>query len=106
MIVLYVYITCTGQCKFVRYRFRGGLTYTGTALEYVRETILTSYNGDRSWTENVVIVMTDGASSDRADTILEASNLHNAADKVCEVEYERVNVHRITQYLQNNLIII
>ena len=83
MIVLYVYRSCTGQCKFVRYRFRGGLTYTGTALEYVRETILTSYNGDRSWTENVVIVMTDGASSDRADTILEASNLHNAADKVC-----------------------
>ena len=63
-------------------RYDGGNTYTGTALEYVRETILTSYNGDRSWTENVVIVMTDGASTNRADTILETNRLHSVAEKV------------------------
>jgi len=45
-----------------------GWTYTHEALEYVRTTMLTTYNGDRSDVPNVVVVFTDGKSTNTDDT--------------------------------------
>ena len=45
-----------------------GSTYTNAALEYVRTEMLTSAAGDRSNVRNVVVVVTDGRSDDKAAT--------------------------------------
>ena len=44
-------------------RYSGGSTNTAGALAYVRTTMLTSAAGDRSNVPNVVVVLTDGQSS-------------------------------------------
>ena len=48
--------------------YSGGSTETAVALEYVRETMLQPAAGDRNNVPNVVVVFTDGKSSDPSDT--------------------------------------
>jgi len=48
--------------------YSGGPSRTDEALEYVRTTILTTSNGDRSDVPNVVVVFTDGKSVNPGDT--------------------------------------
>jgi len=48
--------------------YSGGSTRTDEALEYVRTTMLTTSNGDRSDVPNVVVVFTDGKSTNGGDT--------------------------------------
>jgi len=48
--------------------YTGGRTYTHLALEYVRTTMLTSAAGDRPDVPNVVVVMTDGKSTNDTAT--------------------------------------
>lgn len=52
-----------------------GVTNTGTALNYVRTAMLTSGNGDRPDAPNIVILLTDGGSTDRRATSDEAALL-------------------------------
>ena len=47
---------------------RFGFSFTNRALAYVRTTMLTSAVGDRSDEPNVVILLTDGASTNTAGT--------------------------------------
>lgn len=44
-------------------RYQGGRTNTGAAIEYMRNTMFTSGNGDRPDVPNVAIVITDGGSN-------------------------------------------
>ena len=48
--------------------YASGATYTNRALQYVRTTMLTSAAGDRGNASNIVVVLTDGQSSDRPAT--------------------------------------
>lgn len=56
----------------ISYRYPGGTTNTAAALSYMRQTMFTSANGDRTNARNIGIVMTDGMSNDRAATFREA----------------------------------
>ncbi|KAH3692714.1 hypothetical protein DPMN_193868 [Dreissena polymorpha] len=47
--------------------------------------MLTPQHGDRPYNKNVVIVLTDGASNDKQDTIREANKLHTVSDDVISV---------------------
>uniref|UniRef100_K1PKC1 Collagen alpha-6(VI) chain n=1 Tax=Magallana gigas TaxID=29159 RepID=K1PKC1_MAGGI len=53
----------------------GGSTQTGEALQYIREHNILSANGARSNSSLFVIVLTDGASTDRAATLTQANLL-------------------------------
>ena len=57
--------------------YSGGLTQTDYALEYVRETMLTSDAGDRDKASNVVVVFTDGRSTDSSATKVSIQVWHN-----------------------------
>ncbi|GAB1600458.1 hypothetical protein Ahia01_000323800 [Argonauta hians] len=57
-------------------KFGKGYTYTNLALDYVREKSFTPSNGDRSNVINIVIVVTDGRSTQKTKTIEAASRLH------------------------------
>jgi len=50
--------------------YSGGNTYTNEALAYVRTIMLTSAAGDRVNVPNVVVVLTDGVSSDPTATLV------------------------------------
>ncbi|WAR05269.1 COCA1-like protein [Mya arenaria] len=63
----------------------GGITNTNDALETVRTQMLTSQNGDRPNAENVVIVLSDGRSNDKIDTIREATRLHAVSKDVISI---------------------
>ena len=60
--------------------FPSGVTYTDKALRYVRETSLTQQKGDRAGAQNVVIVMTDGKSTNPPATENEANQLKQLPD--------------------------
>lgn len=55
----------------------GTTTNTGAALNYVRTVMFTSANGDRSDAPNMVMLITDGGSTDRRATYNEAVLLRN-----------------------------
>lgn len=55
-----------------------GATNTGMALNYVRTVMLTSGNGDRPEAPNIVVLLTDGGSTDRRATSNEATLLRNS----------------------------
>ncbi|XP_052806160.1 collagen alpha-1(XIV) chain-like [Mya arenaria] len=65
--------------------YQGGITNTNDALETVRTQMLTSQNGDRPNAENVVIVLSDGRSNDKIDTIREATRLHAVSKDVISI---------------------
>jgi len=50
--------------------YTGGWTNTHLALEYVRTSMLTAGAGDRSDVQNVVVVLTDGESTDPDETLV------------------------------------
>ena len=51
---------------------------TGGALEYLRTTMFTSANGDRSNVPNIGVVLSDGVSNDASYTATQAANARNA----------------------------
>ena len=67
-----------------RLPYTKGTTNTAAALSYVRNNMFTSGNGDRSGTQNVVFVITDGGSDNKKDTQNEAYmvSVHDTADAV------------------------
>ena len=73
-------LNALGQVRYV-----GGTTHTDVALELVRTSILTKNRGDRPTYENVVIVVSDGRSSDKSDTVNQATLLHTASDDVISI---------------------
>ena len=56
------------QLAIAALSYAGGWTYTNTALAYVRTSLLTVAAGDRGDAPNVVVVLTDGRSTDPPDT--------------------------------------
>ena len=56
--------------------YAGGFTATGSALQYVRESMLQPAAGDRSSVPNVVVVFTDGYSNRPNSTHVEVSRLY------------------------------
>jgi len=56
------------QSAIAALTFTGGLTHTHLALEHVRTTMLTSAAGDRPGVPNVVVVLTDGLSTNVSET--------------------------------------
>jgi len=56
------------QAAIASLRYSGGLTNTAAALAYVRTRMLTSAAGDRSNVPNVVVVLTDGKSTNATMT--------------------------------------
>lgn len=65
--------------------YKGGSTRTHEALEAVRTQILTLAKGDRPLAYNVVVVLTDGQSNNRNDTITEAQKLQTKSDDVISI---------------------
>ncbi|XP_078660839.1 uncharacterized protein LOC144905190 isoform X3 [Branchiostoma floridae x Branchiostoma belcheri] len=63
--------------------YQGGGTYTGSALDFVRQNMLVESAGDRAMSPNVLIVATDGESSDDQRTPAEV--LRNAGTLVYAV---------------------
>ncbi|KAK7494669.1 hypothetical protein BaRGS_00014067, partial [Batillaria attramentaria] len=55
-----------------------GITNTGSALDYLRTSMFTPENGDRPNVPNVGIVITDGKSSDPAETVMAARAARDA----------------------------
>lgn len=66
-------------------RYAGGTTHTNDALELVRTSVLTQLNGDRPNAENVVLVVSDGNSNEKVDTLNEANMLHAVSDDVISI---------------------
>ena len=50
-------------------KWAGGTTNTAAALSYVRNTMYTSANGERNGVRNVVMVLTDGVSNSKTQTL-------------------------------------
>ncbi|XP_076472733.1 matrilin-1-like [Babylonia areolata] len=58
--------------------FTGGGTNTGGALQYMRNTMFSAANGDRSGVPDICVVLTDGRSNSYSLTASEASLSRNA----------------------------
>ncbi|XP_076472602.1 hemicentin-1-like [Babylonia areolata] len=58
--------------------YSGGTTNTGGALEYLRTTMFTSGNGDRSSVTNLGVILSDGVSNDASYTATQAAYARNA----------------------------
>ncbi|XP_069108778.1 collagen alpha-3(VI) chain-like isoform X2 [Argopecten irradians] len=65
--------------------FTPGNTITEAALKFVREESFTPEAGDRPDVGNVLVVLTDGQSTDKNETIEEAIALHNTSTKVISI---------------------
>ncbi|XP_078580606.1 uncharacterized protein LOC144864418 isoform X3 [Branchiostoma floridae x Branchiostoma japonicum] len=63
--------------------YQGGGTYTGAALDFVRQTMMVESAGDRAMSPNILVVATDGESSDDQRTPAEV--LRNAGTLVYAV---------------------
>ena len=57
-------------------KYRGGNTQTGHALDFVRQNAFTHAHGDRNRVANILIVVTDGRSSNHADMQRAAAAIH------------------------------
>lgn len=62
--------------------YNSGSTYTHTALQYVEKNSFTSAAGDRPGVANILIVMTDGQSTNPTQTQSETVKLHQMNLKV------------------------
>ena len=56
--------------------YSGGLTYTDRALKFARTDSFQPASGDRDSVPNIAIVTTDGGSTHKTGTIIEARKLH------------------------------
>ncbi|XP_060067325.1 collagen alpha-4(VI) chain-like [Ylistrum balloti] len=61
-------------------QFSPGNTYTDKALKYAREVMFQTANGDRPTVRNVLILMTDGQSSDHNETMVQAMDIHTSTN--------------------------
>ena len=52
--------------------YKRGTTNTAEALRYSRETMFTVANGDRSSAPNIMVVITDGGSNNKKETLEQA----------------------------------
>ncbi|OWF43421.1 Collagen alpha-3(VI) chain [Mizuhopecten yessoensis] len=78
--------------------FTPGNTITEAALKFVREESFTPEAGDRPDVGNVLVVLTDGQSTDENETIAEAAALHNTSTKVISIGIGAgVNAAEVTQ---------
>ncbi len=59
-------------------RYLRGSTNTASALRYLRETMFTDSNGDRTAARNVAILITDGQSNDHTRTVQEAMKVRDS----------------------------
>ncbi|XP_064631743.1 collagen alpha-3(VI) chain-like [Lineus longissimus] len=50
-----------------------GFTNTAAAITYMRQTMFTASNGDRSSAPNIAVIISDGKSSDKSKTVAEAA---------------------------------
>ncbi|WAQ94904.1 COCA1-like protein, partial [Mya arenaria] len=81
---------------------RGGTTNTGGALRFVREVILQEGNGARQFAQNIVFVITDGVSTNAADTAAEASNLKTVSSKVFAIAVGDFSVDELYHIASND----
>ncbi|KAL4238702.1 hypothetical protein ACF0H5_003409 [Mactra antiquata] len=70
-------LSAVAQIQYIQ-----GATYTDKALSYVRQHSFTTLKGVRQNATHLVIVLTDGASTNPADTSREANLLKSQPDKV------------------------
>jgi hypothetical protein len=73
--------------------YSGSATHTNQALSAVQNYVLVPTHGDRPMAKNVVIVITDGQSNDKVDTIKEAQKLHAISDDVISIAIGSGNKH-------------
>ncbi|XP_071081373.1 collagen alpha-4(VI) chain-like [Haliotis cracherodii] len=66
-------------------KYHSGVTYTDKALRYVHKKTLTTAHGARPSAAKIVIVITDGQSTNRSITIRQANILHKAGVEVMAV---------------------
>ncbi|XP_041351171.1 collagen alpha-4(VI) chain-like [Gigantopelta aegis] len=69
----------------VRIPYHSGVTHTGEGLRFVRQVALSAAHGARPNAKKVVIVLTDGQSSPRAETRIEAALLHKTGARVITI---------------------
>ena len=72
-------------------RFTRGGTSTFLGLQYVRETSFNPANGARNDVAKIAIVLTDGASSNRNNTVQQAAQLKQAGVTVFAIGVGRIN---------------
>jgi len=64
----------------INFRYDGGTTNTAEAIRLAYQTMFTPENGDRPNAVNILIIITDGKSDNRDDTLqtaLQVQNLHS-----------------------------
>ena len=69
---LNTYNTTRSVLNAMNFRYTGGTTNTAEALRLMRNEIFTPRNGDRSNAVNIGIILTDGKSNNRDETLSEA----------------------------------
>ncbi|XP_052252197.1 collagen alpha-1(XII) chain-like isoform X2 [Dreissena polymorpha] len=85
-VYLQQYLNKTALAKRVlQFTQQGLATYTGEALKFVVEEVLNAVNGDRPNAKDVVLVVTDGKSTDPGDLLIYAEQLKQKASKVFAV---------------------
>ena len=72
-------------------KFTGGGTATHLGLQYVRETSFSPAYGARNDVAKIAIVLTDGASSNRNNTVQQAAQLKQAGVTVFAIGVGRIN---------------
>lgn len=68
-----------------RIRYRGGKTDTGRAIKHARKVLYSEKHGGRNGVEQVLIVITDGYSTDFNDTLMEASMCRSLGIKLISI---------------------
>ncbi|XP_046550552.1 uncharacterized protein LOC124260317 [Haliotis rubra] len=87
-------------------RYRGGGTNTASALTFVRENSFLPINGGRTGATQVLIVITDGQSANRANTASEANLLHQDGIKVISIGVgSGVNMEELRAIASNNSLV-
>nr|KAG5712283.1 hypothetical protein BaRGS_023862 [Batillaria attramentaria] len=88
--------------------YQSGATYTGKALRFVRLNSLSTIHGHRPGSQPIVIILTDGQSSDRSETVHEAQLLKGTGAVVIAVgigsntnDYELRQIATDTQHVFN-----
>jgi len=82
------------QTAIDKLRAPRGDTNTHLALRYAREILFTSAAGDRSNVPNVVVVLTDGQSTDEEATLVSVNyHLHTYTMDECDVLVDIYSIH-------------
>lgn len=65
--------------------FTPGNTLTDKALEYVVDHSFSNASGDRPEANNILVILTDGQSTDKNQTVVEADRLHHTSTRVIAI---------------------